>query len=143
MKQLRRQFSSKPKWMQIIFFSVLGLIAVTALGFLFGYVIMLLWNALMPQIFGLPSIGYWQGIGLFILARILLGGFGGGSKSQESGHKKAKGDLHMNVKSKDSLKAKAEMADSMAKDYEGYEAWWNAEGKTAFEAYKTQKEDKE
>ncbi len=48
-------------------------------AFLFGWVVMSLWNALMPAIFGLKAIGYWQALGLFILAKILFGGFGGGS----------------------------------------------------------------
>lgn len=44
----------------------------------FGLVVMSLWNWLMPALFGLKSIGYWQALGLFILAKILFGGFRGG-----------------------------------------------------------------
>jgi hypothetical protein len=40
-----------------------------------GAVVMLLWNALLPGIFQLPSIGYWQALGILILSRILFGGF--------------------------------------------------------------------
>lgn len=51
------------------------------LGFLgiiaaFSAVVMLLWNWLMPSIFGLISINFWQALGLIALARILFGGFG-------------------------------------------------------------------
>lgn len=52
----------------------LGFVAMIAAAAL---VVMLLWNWLMPVIFSLPSIGFWQAGGLFILARLLLGGFGG------------------------------------------------------------------
>ncbi len=52
------------------------LIILAALA-LFGLIVMALWNALMPAIFTLPVITYWQAVGLFILSRILLGGFGG------------------------------------------------------------------
>ena len=45
---------------------------------LFGFIVMALWNALMPEIFKLPEISFWQAVGLFVLSRILLGGFGGG-----------------------------------------------------------------
>jgi hypothetical protein len=38
---------------------------------------MFLWNALLPDVFGLPVINYWQATGLFVLARILFGGFSG------------------------------------------------------------------
>lgn len=50
---------------------------------LFGLVVMSLWNWLMPGLFGLKPIGYWQGLGLFILCKILFGGFrgpGGGGR---------------------------------------------------------------
>jgi ABC-type multidrug transport system fused ATPase/permease subunit len=43
----------------------------------FSVVVMLLWNLLMPDIFGLPVINYWQSLGLSVLARILFGGLGG------------------------------------------------------------------
>jgi len=45
---------------------------------LFGFVIMQLWNALMPALFGLRAITFWQGLGILILSKILFGGFRGG-----------------------------------------------------------------
>ncbi|MCD7937050.1 MAG: hypothetical protein LUG98_09350 [Tannerellaceae bacterium] len=41
-----------------------------------GAVTMLLWNALIPAIFGGIVINYWQAIGLLVLSRLLFGGFG-------------------------------------------------------------------
>jgi len=61
-------------------FGILGL----GLMFLFGYVVMLLWNWLMPEIFGLRRIGYWQAWGLLALSTILFKGMGsnhGGDRS--------------------------------------------------------------
>jgi hypothetical protein len=40
-------------------------------------IVMFLWNLLIPSIFGLTAINFWQALGLFILARLLLGGMGG------------------------------------------------------------------
>lgn len=37
--------------------------------------VMLLWNLLIPGIFGIAAINFWQALGLFVLARILFGGF--------------------------------------------------------------------
>lgn len=52
---------------------VLGGIALAILlAFLLGWVVMLLWNWLMPEIFRLPRIGYWQAWGLVLLAHILV-----------------------------------------------------------------------
>jgi sterol desaturase/sphingolipid hydroxylase (fatty acid hydroxylase superfamily) len=41
---------------------------------LFGAVTMWLWNWLMPTIFKLPEIGFWQAIGLLLLAHIFFKG---------------------------------------------------------------------
>ena len=50
---------------------VMVIVAVLA----FGFVTMNLWNGLMPAIFGLKVITFWQALGLLLLAKILFGGF--------------------------------------------------------------------
>ncbi len=52
------------------------LIVLTAAA-VFTLVILRLWNWLMPSLFGLHTITYWQALGLLVLSRILLGGFRG------------------------------------------------------------------
>jgi hypothetical protein len=49
---------------------VVGIFALAAL--LFGLPLMLLWNWLMPVIFGLPTITFWQAVGLNFLSSILF-----------------------------------------------------------------------
>ena len=49
-----------------------------AFAALFGFVLMWLWNWLMPSLFGLHTIGYWQAVGIFFLSKLLFGGFRGG-----------------------------------------------------------------
>lgn len=47
----------------------------------FGWAVYALWNWLMPPIFGLPSLTFWQSVGLLALSWLLFGrfrGFGGG-----------------------------------------------------------------
>jgi hypothetical protein len=56
----------------------------------FGYVTMWLWNYLMPMIFHLPEITFWQTIGLLVLSRLLLGGMGGHGR----GHHHCKRNMH-------------------------------------------------
>ncbi len=64
------------------FFTIVGsMLLALAFFFLLGWTIMTLWNLLIPEIFGLNSIGFWQAMGLLLLSRILLGGFGGGGWS--------------------------------------------------------------
>jgi hypothetical protein len=43
----------------------------------FGYVVMRLWNWLMPALFGWHVIGFWQALGILVLSKILFGGFRG------------------------------------------------------------------
>jgi len=60
---------------------VIGIIIMAIAGvFVFGSIVMLLWNALMPVIFHLPLIGFWQALGLLILTKILFSGFRGGHR---------------------------------------------------------------
>jgi hypothetical protein len=39
----------------------------------FGLITMLLWNNILPQLFHLPQISFWQAVGLLILSRLLFG----------------------------------------------------------------------
>jgi hypothetical protein len=52
---------------------------------LFGGVVLFLWNWLLPAIFGLPEINYFQAVGLLVLARILFGGMGLGGTMHVAG----------------------------------------------------------
>jgi hypothetical protein len=58
---------------------ILGFIILAIAGvFIFGSLVMLLWNALLPVLFHFPVITFWQGLGLLLLIKILFGGFRGG-----------------------------------------------------------------
>jgi hypothetical protein len=48
-------------------------------GGVFGLLVMSLWNWLMPALFGIRPITFWQAWGVLILSRILLGSFSGRS----------------------------------------------------------------
>lgn len=43
----------------------------------FGFIVMRLWNWLMPALFGWHLISFWQAIGILVLSKILFGGFHG------------------------------------------------------------------
>ena len=64
-------------------------IAIAAGIFIFGSVVMLLWNALLPALFGLKTITFWQALGILVLSKILFGGFRGGH-----GHHRCHGHSH-------------------------------------------------
>jgi hypothetical protein len=54
-------------------FVVLVAIAVAAVG----AAVMLLWNALLPDLFGWQAITFLQAVGLLVLSRLLIGGLRG------------------------------------------------------------------
>ena len=60
----------------------IGPIWVLLIAAAFSAIVMLLWNWLMPAIFGLTAINIWQALGLFALGRILFGSFGPLSKAR-------------------------------------------------------------
>jgi hypothetical protein len=55
----------------------IALFAIVAVAVL-GFVVMRLWNWLMPTLLGLQLISFWQAVGLLLLSKILFGGFRGG-----------------------------------------------------------------
>lgn len=54
-------------------FAAFALVATTVLTFL----VMGLWNWLMPVLFARPPISFWQALGLLLLSKILFSGFRG------------------------------------------------------------------
>ena len=58
----------------LIWIAPLALLAIPAFAFIGGAVVQALWNWLLPPILGWPAIGFWQALGLLVLARILFGG---------------------------------------------------------------------
>lgn len=64
-----------------------GLAFAAALALAFGWVVMMLWNWLMPTLFGLPVISYAQAWGLVLLSHILFkGGHWGGGPARGKRH---------------------------------------------------------
>jgi hypothetical protein len=101
---------------------IFGIIAIVGLAVLFGFVIMWLWNWLMPELFGLTTLTYWQAVGLFILFKILLGGCGGSGKSKSS--------------SKDSKSSCKKEGKSDFSKWKHYDNFWKEEGDKAYKEYK-------
>jgi len=57
----------------ILLFILIAPIAI----FVFGTVIMLLWNNILTPVLHVSEITFWQGLGILVLAKILFGSFGG------------------------------------------------------------------
>ena len=76
------------KWYYIVPLAIVAAPILIALFVLIGGgLVMLLWNWLLPPLFGWPQITLLQGFGLLALSRILFGGFGKGGGGGPGHHK--------------------------------------------------------
>ncbi len=58
--------------------TLIGVVGAAVFALIFGWFVMLLWNWLMPSIFHLGTIDFWQAFGIIILAKLIFGGPGAG-----------------------------------------------------------------
>ncbi len=70
---MMRHWSRRKKIAVIAPLGILAMALFLAIG---GEVVKLLWNALLPPLFGWREVGFWQALGLLALCRILFGGLG-------------------------------------------------------------------
>lgn len=63
----------RKRWIWLAPLALAAFLLFVALG---GEIVRLLWNWLLPPLFGWRAITFWQALGLLALCRILFGGFG-------------------------------------------------------------------
>jgi hypothetical protein len=100
---------------------LLGIIGIGALAVLFGFIVMWLWNWLLPGLFGFSTITFWQGVGIVILAKIIFGSFGHGHGGRSHSHPHHRCKNHSKQKWFDK--------------WELYDEFWKEEGEKAFNDY--------
>ncbi len=92
------------KWwwiLKVVKFTVLFVLFGTAMS----YLLMTLWNWLMPQVFGLTILSFWQAAGLLLLSKLIFGfGGGWGHKGHYAGHWKQHGAAIWKEKMEEKLK---------------------------------------
>jgi hypothetical protein len=120
-----------PKGLKVVIWTLLGITFFTTMVSVFGWVIQLLWNATIADMFGLPAITYWQAVGIFILAKILFGfGVGGGSKSSHGRKKKHNSDIDRNEN-----ESATEGISDLANE-ESFQKFWQRDGRQAYDEFK-------
>jgi hypothetical protein len=126
---------SGPRWgiFRIIGFTIGGVALAVLFGFLFGWFVQLLWNWLMPNLFGLKMITYWQGFGLVVLAKILFGGGHGYGHHGRRHRDKFWNHHHKHLSGGN--EEDAWKPHGSYKNWKYYDQYWRDEGKAAFEAY--------
>jgi len=112
--------NSVKKGVKIFFFILLGI----AIAFMVGYIVMRLWNWLMPHLFGLPQVSYWEAVGVLILAKIIFGFGGGGSHNNKKKTKK-----------KEFFTNRCKSMRRDFSDWDHYDEFWKEEGEQAYKNY--------
>jgi len=100
---------------------ILGVIGAAIFALIFGWLVMILWNWLMPVIFHLGEITYWEAFGIIILAKLIFGGIGG------RGHG---GPKHRNP-----WEGRHPEQSGGRDRWRLYREFWEQEGKQAFDNY--------
>ena len=93
------------KWMPVFGVLFIGLVFAT------GWVVMSLWNAILPVVLGIKLISYWQAMGILVLSRILFGriGFGGMHRRPGFGNRAFRDRfLHATEEEKEQMKEELE-----------------------------------
>jgi hypothetical protein len=67
------RLNRRRRWIFLIFLVPPVFLLFIAVG---GEVVRQLWNWLLPPLFSLPQITFWQALGMLALCRILFGGLG-------------------------------------------------------------------
>jgi hypothetical protein len=70
-KRIEEQTMKRYRFLRVLKIALIAVLAATV----FSFVVMTLWNALMPAIFAFRTISFWQALGLLILSKLLFGGF--------------------------------------------------------------------
>jgi len=119
------------KALRIIGMVFVGLVFAVLFALVFGFLVKWIWNLLMPGLFGLSAISYWQAFGLVILAKLLFGAFGSHHHDRWHKHPRPFHDWrHRRKNSEDD-----EPWRRRSRDSKYYKQYWQDEGKAAFEAY--------
>jgi hypothetical protein len=95
-------------WWAFLFLAPIALALFIGIG---GWVVMSLWNWLLPTLFGWPVVSFWQALGILVLSRILFGGLGshGPKGSSWRRHKVGHSD-HLTPEERERLRQSADPA---------------------------------
>ena len=108
---------------------ILGVVAFGAVAVLLGWVAMTAWNAVMPALFNLPVIAFWQAVGLLVLGRLLTGRFHHRHHGRYGRHECFTRSFHRRKEGGDAL------------DGASFAQWWWEEGEAAFRLYQARRAD--
>jgi hypothetical protein len=106
---------------RVVLFVLFAAIAI----FVFGGVVMLLWNNVLAQVTHVSTISFLQALGILLLAKILFGGFRGGWGPRRYYWKQRMRDKWNNMTPEDRDKFKQELQKRCG--HWGYKSWYDSD----------------
>jgi hypothetical protein len=128
------------KVFRIFGFTLMGLCFAALFALIFGFLVKWLWNWLMPAVFGLGVITYWQAFGIVLLSKLLFGSFGGHHKKD---HDHFGSKFHLKRHTFFGDEGEEWSPETERKYHRYYRQYWREEGKKAFDDYIQRIESKE
>jgi hypothetical protein len=113
---MKKRFGAR----RVVLFILLAAIAI----FVFGGVVMLLWNNVLAQVTHVSTISFLQALGILVLAKILFGGFRGGWGSRRYYWKQRMRDKWNNMTPEEREKFKQEWQKRCG--HWGYKSWYDS-----------------
>jgi uncharacterized membrane protein YraQ (UPF0718 family) len=115
--------------LKIISMVLAGIAFAVLFALVFGFVVQYLWNYLMPELFGVKTITYWQAFAFVILIKLLFGAWGSyRGRRHHRGNKLWHGWRHGDWND--------EWCSGIPHEkWRYYKDFWKEEGKSAFEEY--------
>jgi len=131
------------KALRIVGLTFAGVGFAVLFAFLFGLVVKVLWNWLMPALFGLGTITFWQAFGIVLLAKLLFGGFAHSHRNHDSHFDRRFQDRFKRfVRAEDAKEEEASVPGNGPK-WSHFRKYWQDEGRAAFESYVQRMQDRE
>lgn len=119
------------KVLRYIGMAVAGVAFAAVIALVFGFLVKWLWNWLMPAVFGLGMITYWQAFGLVILAKIFFRGVDGHRDTIRSKARR----FHESTEHGPWNEGPEPDRPRQFDRWRLYDRFWREEGRAAFEAF--------
>ena len=133
---------SRYKKVQYAQWGILIAMLIVLLGIGFGFLLQLLWNIVIVDVFNVGPISFWQAVGLFVIAKLFFGFGVGGNRHGHRDKKRWAKKFSRRDSAQESTSQEGASGDDVSLDNSSLEQdadfkeFWSAEGKTAYEAYR-------
>jgi len=123
------------KALRIVGLTIAGVGVAVLFAFVFGLIVKVLWNWLMPPLFGLAQITFWQAFGIVLLAKLLFGGAGHAHKDHHERFESRYRDRFKRFIGSDETGEGEAHVPGNGRKWRHFQQYWREEGRAAFEAF--------